>query len=629
MTVRRAYASLEEEGFVVGLPGKGVVVTELAPTPQAEAIHRQHSLSDLLRVTVTQAQALGYAPSEIQAAMTRALAEGDGAATILFVGAEPEFIEHYTPLLAGAMTDLDIDVEAISLAKLEATGLRDLRSFPLCVVTLVRSFARVRELLRDVPVAVIALALDLSPETIDGLIRIPRDARVALVAERVNLPGFSHLVHQYVATDEPFTEIVPRAPSPYAAYCHTMSSSTACGRERLWRAPLPRLPPRRTALRAQSHLTRPSPPCDPATIGMGSGRHPAYRERSCDGYRLTGGFARKGKEGHVDDSAKERRRQRMIASRDAGWLSDSMKAAFTTGDARDPIISARFLGDLGEELGGVISLSGGTIGDMLPPDFVREAARNAVEAYPHYPGVKGYRDFRQAIAAKLTRENGIEADPDDEILPTIGGQQVIDSAFRILISPGDDVLLMDPEYASTEPAIRMAGGNVIPVPLQWDGTEWRFDFEELARRASPRTKLLVMSNGNNPTGIVFSREELEQIADLAKPFDFWVFSDEEYEKTLFDGRALQHRHVTRDEGADGLRLLLFEGLRHDRLSHRLRRRARRVHRPPAQHPALFDPGLLRCRAARGPRRPDQRHDPLAAREHRQPRSQARRVWSIA
>ena len=128
MTVRRAYASLEEEGFVVGLPGKGVVVTELAPTPQAEAIRRQDSLSDLLRVTVTQAQALGYAPSEIQAAMTRALAEGDGAATILFVGAEPEFIEHYTPLLADAMRDLDVDVEAISLAQLEATGLRDLRS---------------------------------------------------------------------------------------------------------------------------------------------------------------------------------------------------------------------------------------------------------------------------------------------------------------------------------------------------------------------------------------------------------------------------------------------------------------------------------------------------------------------
>jgi aspartate/methionine/tyrosine aminotransferase len=237
----------------------------------------------------------------------------------------------------------------------------------------------------------------------------------------------------------------------------------------------------------------------------------------------------------MGESAKDRRRQRMVASHDAAWLAQGMKAAFTSGDEMDPIISARYLGDLGEELGGVISLSGGTIGDMLPPDFVRDAARNAVEAYPHYPGVKGYRDLRQAISAKLARENGIEAEPDDEILPTIGAQQVIDSTFRILISPGDEVLLMDPEYASTEPAIRMAGGNVVPVPLQWDGTDWRFDFEELAKRASSRTKLLVMSNGNNPTGIVYTREDLEQIADLAKTLDFWVFSDEEYEKTLFDG----------------------------------------------------------------------------------------------
>jgi GntR family transcriptional regulator len=208
-TVRHAYASLEDEGFVVGLPGKGVVVTELAPTPQAEAIRRQDFLSDLLRPTVTQIQALGYAPSEIQAALTRALTEGDRTGSILFVGAEPEFIEHYTPLIADAVRDLHVDVEAISLAELEANGPRSLTPFPLCVVTLVRSFARVRELLQGVRVAVIALALDLSPETIDGLIRIPRDARVALVAERVNLPGFAHLVHQYVAIDEPVSEIVP------------------------------------------------------------------------------------------------------------------------------------------------------------------------------------------------------------------------------------------------------------------------------------------------------------------------------------------------------------------------------------------------------------------------------------
>jgi GntR family transcriptional regulator len=207
-TVRHAYDALEDEGFVVGLPGKGVVVTELAPTPQAEAIRRQDALSDLLRPTVMQALSLGYAPNEIQAAVTRSLAEDDRSATIHFVGAEPEFIEYYTPLIADAVRDLHVDVVAISLARLEAEGPRSLTPFPLCVVSPVRSFPRVREVLQDVRVAVIALALDLSAETIDSLIRIPREARVALVAERVNLPGFAHLVHQYVATNEPVQEIL-------------------------------------------------------------------------------------------------------------------------------------------------------------------------------------------------------------------------------------------------------------------------------------------------------------------------------------------------------------------------------------------------------------------------------------
>ena len=207
-TVRHAYDSLADDGFVVGLPGKGVVVTELAPAPQAEAVRRQDTLTDILRPTVMQALGLGYAPSEIQAAITRSLTEGDREPTILFVGAEPEFIEYYTPLVADAVRDLHVAVEAMPLARLEAEGSRSLVPFPICVVTPVRSFPPVRELLRDVRVAVVALALDLSTETIDSLIRIPRDARVLLVGEQVNLSGFTYLIHQYVATDEPVSEIV-------------------------------------------------------------------------------------------------------------------------------------------------------------------------------------------------------------------------------------------------------------------------------------------------------------------------------------------------------------------------------------------------------------------------------------
>lgn len=234
-TVRHGYDSLEEDGFVVGLPGKGVVVTELAPTPQAEAIRRQDSLSDLLRPTVMQALALGFAPSEIQAAINRSLADGAHSPTLLFVGAEPEFIAYYTPLVADAVRDLPVDVAAISLTQLETDGLRTLPFFPLCVVTPVRSFPRVRELLQDVRVAVIALALDLSLETIDDLIHVPREARVALLAESLNLSGFAHLVHQYVATDEPVKEFVlNRAPAtaipPVDVLIHSLRARTAVSR---------------------------------------------------------------------------------------------------------------------------------------------------------------------------------------------------------------------------------------------------------------------------------------------------------------------------------------------------------------------------------------------------------------
>jgi aspartate/methionine/tyrosine aminotransferase len=243
----------------------------------------------------------------------------------------------------------------------------------------------------------------------------------------------------------------------------------------------------------------------------------------------------------VADTKRQARQERLKTAARAPWLADRMKSALMPEYEADgfpnPVTAARQLGDLAEELGDVISLSGGTIGDRVPPDFVRQAAREAVDKYPHYPGVKGYRDLRVALAAKLERDNGITADADDEILPTIGCQQVIDSTLRILVNRDDEVLLFDPEYASTEPAIRMAGGRVVPVPLAWDGAEWQFDFDALARVASRNSKLLVMSNGNNPTGVVYTQAQLEQIADLARTLDLWVFSDEEYEKTLFDSAA--------------------------------------------------------------------------------------------
>jgi aminotransferase len=238
----------------------------------------------------------------------------------------------------------------------------------------------------------------------------------------------------------------------------------------------------------------------------------------------------------MHDNTADMRLARLHDAPGAPWLAERMKATV----ARDfcgnrPVVEARYLGDLAEALGDVVNLAGGTIEDMLPPDFVREAAREAVEGWPHYPGVKGHHDLRRAIAAKLSRENGIAADPENEIIPTIGLQQVIDSVMRILVDPGDEVVLLDPEYASLAPTVDMAGGRIRRVPLACRDGEWRLDLDVLARAVSRNAKLLAFSNPNNPTGIVFTSEELEAIAELAQRHDFWVFCDEEYEKTLFDG----------------------------------------------------------------------------------------------
>jgi aspartate/methionine/tyrosine aminotransferase len=190
---------------------------------------------------------------------------------------------------------------------------------------------------------------------------------------------------------------------------------------------------------------------------------------------------------------------------------------------------------LGHGLDGVISLSAGGQIHRQPPDFVKDAVRRAVDdGRFHYPGVRGDEDLRVALAEKLARENGIKADPANEILPTIGAELAIDATMRVLVNPGDDVLLIDPDYACFEPLIRTYGGNVIRIPLRDTRDGWVFDPYDVRRHVTPRTKLFCLSCGNNPTGYLYTRQDLEVIAEVARDHGFFVFSDEEYEKLVFD-----------------------------------------------------------------------------------------------
>ena len=171
------------------------------------------------------------------------------------------------------------------------------------------------------------------------------------------------------------------------------------------------------------------------------------------------------------------------------------------------------------------------------PRRAKQAAIAMLEtaAAAGYTDVRGTLALREAIARKLKRENGIDADPASEIIVTTGGMAGIFSTLLALTDRGDEVLLTDPGWLGFEPMIRVAGATPIRIPLlQCDG--FGFDLDALRRAITPRTKLLILCNPDNPTGIVFDRAQLEAIAGIAQEFNLLVVMDEAYENFIFDGR---------------------------------------------------------------------------------------------
>lgn len=209
-TIRHAYAVLEAEGVVVSHQGKGVLVTDMDVSKRIEGAPRQQELIALLSSALGYAFSLGYSSSEVKTAIAQVLSKREGVRKVLFVGSEPEFVEYYTPILEETLQNLGIDVSAMHLSVLENNGLGVIDVFapPLCVVTLVRSYAKVRQIFENTAISVIGLALQLSDATKEAIMTLPSDRRVVLVSERINLAGFHHMVNQYFAGDTPVTPVV-------------------------------------------------------------------------------------------------------------------------------------------------------------------------------------------------------------------------------------------------------------------------------------------------------------------------------------------------------------------------------------------------------------------------------------
>jgi len=173
--------------------------------------------------------------------------------------------------------------------------------------------------------------------------------------------------------------------------------------------------------------------------------------------------------------------------------------------------------------------------DFITPDFISEAAIEAVKkGFTHYTEIDGTLDLREAIAHKLRVENGIDADPRTEITVTSGSQEAMLIAALGFLDPGDEALILDPYYPACYEDTLLAEAVPISVPLN-EKKDYGIDHEAIERRLTEKTRLIWMCSPSNPTGRVFSRQDLETVAEAAKRHDLLVFADEIYEKIVYDG----------------------------------------------------------------------------------------------
>ena len=169
-------------------------------------------------------------------------------------------------------------------------------------------------------------------------------------------------------------------------------------------------------------------------------------------------------------------------------------------------------------------------GDPRLVDAVTDAMRRGLNQYPPMAGVMA---LREAIAAKVETLYGRAYSPDTEVTITAGATQAILTAILAVVHPGDEVVVLEPAYDSYEPNIELAGGLVVRVPLV--PGSFRPDFERLAAALNPRTRAVVINSPHNPSGTVWSAADVQRLADLLRPTDALLISDEVYEHMVYDG----------------------------------------------------------------------------------------------
>ncbi len=190
--------------------------------------------------------------------------------------------------------------------------------------------------------------------------------------------------------------------------------------------------------------------------------------------------------------------------------------------------------DIVSEMKDAISLGVGEP-DFDTPWHIREEGIHSLErGRTFYTSNSGLKELRDEITRYIKRKYKVDYNPVTETLVTVGGSEAIDMALRVMLDPGDEVLVPQPSYVSYVPCTIMAGGTPVPIELE-EKDEFRLTPEKLLEKITPKTKVLVLPFPNNPTGAIMEKEDLEKIIPIIEEHDLFVITDEIYSELSYKG----------------------------------------------------------------------------------------------
>lgn len=215
-------------------------------------------------------------------------------------------------------------------------------------------------------------------------------------------------------------------------------------------------------------------------------------------------------------------------SRKIGDIEESQTLAFSQ--------KARLMKDAGKD---VVSLTAGEP-DFPTPRHIKEAAIRAIEAdFSHYTANQGTPELIEAVIDKFSADNGLQFSPA-QVIVSSGAKQSIFNALRALLNPGDEVVIPAPYWVSYPAMVRLADGRPV-IAASRSGGGFRPDPRAIRKAIGPKTRVLILNSPCNPTGVVQTPSEIEEIASIVKETGVTVISDEIYEKVIFDGR--RHKSI--------------------------------------------------------------------------------------